>query len=186
MQDVSSKIPQGAKDFASQTKERFFRSDQLRSFSVFFGTGETQAFSLDCSPGVLCGRLRHNVLFFYLNYIGIMAVIFILTALLTIISPSTLFTIGVLAIGWLLVIRATKGGELTIKGFSISRKTITLIMMIISGLTCFYLLADVFWMALAPAVCVSTIHAVMRDASEHVIDNSKALTIELIDNDIEN
>ena len=60
-----------------------------------------------------------------------------------------------------------------------------LIMMIISGLTYFYSLVHVFWMALA-AVCVFTIHAVMSDASEHVIDNSKAPTIELIDNDIKN
>ena len=124
------------------------------------------------------------MVFFYLNYLGIMAVIFILTALLTIISPSTLFIIGVLAIAWLLIIRATKGGQLKIKGITISRKTMTLIMMIISGLTGFYLLADVFWMALAPSVCVSTIHALTRDASETKIDNSKALTVELIEDGV--
>ena len=115
MQNVSAQIPQGAKDFASQTKEKFVRSDQLRSFSLFFGTGEAQAFNINCQPGPLCTRLKHNLLFFYLNYIGIMAVIFILTALLTIISPGTLFIIGALAIAWLLVIRSTKGGELKSK-----------------------------------------------------------------------
>ena len=73
--NVSASIPQGTKDFMSSAKQIVLDSDNLRSFSVFFGTGEESAYSLSCNPTVLCPRLKNNLFFFYLNYILVAAVV---------------------------------------------------------------------------------------------------------------
>ena len=58
-------------------------------------------------------RIRHNLIFFHLNYVLVTAVLFCLTLL---ISPSAIIGIGLLGFAWMGVIRATSEGSMQVKG----------------------------------------------------------------------
>lgn len=113
LSNVSSKIPQETKDYISQAQKQLFNREHLRSVSVFFGIGEERPFYVEKVPSLLMERLRHNVAFFYLNYMLLTAVLFVLTLL---ISPSAIIGIGLLALAWMYVIRTSNSGAMQIYG----------------------------------------------------------------------
>lgn len=174
MTKVSAAIPQEAKNYMKTAKEKILDSDKLRSFSVFFGIGEDSAYSVALSPTILCPRLKHNILFFYLNYILLAAVVFAITLLATMLNPMTLVILAALAAAWFVVIRATSEGSVTIIGITISRKTASLIMMIISGIVGFFMVKDIFFITLGSSAGIALIHAVFRDASNHRLDETSS------------
>jgi hypothetical protein len=88
-----------------------FNREHLRSIGVYFGIGEERPFYVERTPSLLVSRLRHNVTFFYLNYMLLTAILFCLTLL---ISPSAIIGIGLLGLAWVWVIRASQSGSLQI------------------------------------------------------------------------
>lgn len=172
MTQVSAAIPQEAKNYMKTAKEKILDSDKLRSFSVFFGIGEDGAYSIALNPTVLCPRLKHNILFFYLNYILLAAVVFAITLLATMLNPMTLVILAVLAAAWFVVIRSTSEGSVKIIGITISRKTASLIMMIVSGIVGFFMVKDIFFITLGSSAGLALIHAFFRDASNHRLDET--------------
>jgi hypothetical protein len=90
-----------------------FNREHLRSIGVYFGIGEERPFYVEKTPSLLMSRLRHNVSFFYLNYMLLTAVLFCLTLL---ISPSAIIGIGLLGLAWMFVIRASSSGALQVAG----------------------------------------------------------------------
>ena len=111
--NVQNNIPQGTKDYIADAKNKIFNRQHLRSPTVFFGMGEEKPFYLERVPSLVTERLRHNLSFFYLNYILITAVLFCLTMIT---SPSAIIGIGLLAFAWMAVIRATSEGSVQDKG----------------------------------------------------------------------
>ena len=168
----SATIPEGTKRYFSETGAAMFSRDKLRSMVVFFGIGEEKPFYFESSPSLIVARLRHNMIFFYLNYFVITATLFVLTLL---ISPSAIFGIGLLAAAWFLLIRSTQNGYLTIKGISISQKNATIAMTVISALVLFRLLSYVFWLSLASSGFLCGLHAFFRDASMHKDESDKVV-----------
>jgi hypothetical protein len=83
----------------------------LRSISVCFGIGEERSFYVEKNPALLVARVKHNLQFFYLNYLLLTAVLFCLTLL---ISPQAIIGIGLLAALWMYVIKASQSGSLKI------------------------------------------------------------------------
>jgi hypothetical protein len=115
LSSVSSKIPQETKDYITNAQKQLFNRDHLRSVSVFFGIGEDRPFYVEKVPSLIMGRLKHNISFFYLNYMLLTAVLFVLTLL---ISPSAIIGIGLLALAWIYVIKMSQSGALTFYGTS--------------------------------------------------------------------
>lgn len=113
LSNVSSKIPQETKDYITQSSKQLFNREHLRSISVFFGIGEERPFYIEKVPSLLMERLRHNVAFFYLNYMLLTAVLFVLTLL---ISPSAIIGIGLLALAWMYVIKMSNAGAMQVYG----------------------------------------------------------------------
>jgi hypothetical protein len=111
LSSVSSKIPQETKDYLSNAQKELFNREHLRSVSVFFGIGEERPFYIEKVPSLIMERLRHNIAFFYLNYMLLTAVLFVLTLL---ISPSAIIGIGLLALAWMYVIKTSQSGAMTI------------------------------------------------------------------------
>ena len=97
-----------------------FKREHLRGVSVFFGIGEERAFYVERTPSLLAERLRHNVAFFYLNYMLLTAVLFCLT-LMT--SPFAIFGMALLGLAWMWVIRASQSGALVVGSTWSSRWT---------------------------------------------------------------
>jgi hypothetical protein len=161
---VSASIPQGTKDYISQAKSKFFNREQLRPVSVFFGIGEEKPFYVEKVPSLVVERLRHNVFFFYLNYILLTAVLFCLTF---IISPGAIIGIAILGFAWLGVIRATAEGSLKLGPITVTQKQATVAMAILSGFVLLRLLSHVFWWTIASSGCLCGSHALFRDASMH-------------------
>jgi hypothetical protein len=166
----SATIPEGTKQYLSQTSAALFSREKLRSMVVFFGMGEEKPFYLESAPSLFVARLKHNMSFFYLNYFVITATLFVLTLL---ISPSAIIGIGLLAAAWFVLIRSTQNGYLTIKGISISQKNATIAMTVISVLVLFRLLSYVFWLSLASSGFLCGLHAFFRDASMHKDESDK-------------
>jgi hypothetical protein len=102
---MSASVPASTKTYVSG----MFQREHVRGISVCFGVGEERAFYVETTPSLLIERLRHNVTFFYLNYMLVTAVLFCLTLL---ISPSAIVGIGLLALAWMWVIRASASGSL--------------------------------------------------------------------------
>lgn len=161
---VSASIPQGTKDYITVAKSKFFNRDQLRSITVFFGIGEEKAFYIEKVPSLIVERLRHNVMFFYLNYILLTTVLFCLTL---VISPGAIIGIGLLGFAWLAVIRATAEGPIKLGPVSITQKQATICMAVISGFILLHLLSNVFWWTIGSSGCLTGFHAFLRDASMH-------------------
>jgi len=113
MSNFSASIPESTKDYISQTTGQLFSRDRLRTVSVCFGIGEERPFYVERTPSLLIARVKHNLQFFYLNYLLMVAVLFCLTLF---ISPSAIIGIALLAGAWAYVIRATQSGSLKIGG----------------------------------------------------------------------
>lgn len=115
---ASASLPEGTKDYLSQTSSQMFNRQKLRSISVFFGIGEERPFYVEKAPSLLMTRVQHNLSFFYLNYMAVTAMLFCLTLL---ISPSAIIGIGLLGGLWFYVIRSTQSGSMNIYGKNTSR-----------------------------------------------------------------
>ncbi|CAB9523377.1 expressed unknown protein [Seminavis robusta] len=74
-----------------------FSRENLRSPAVVLGSGEDQAFSLVLSPPSLLERIRHNIGFYYLNYLFLTAAIFLLNVFF---SPGSWMAMLFLAVLW--------------------------------------------------------------------------------------
>jgi PRA1 family protein len=164
---------------------------------VFFGFGEERPFYIEKNPALLMERIRHNLSFFYLNYMLLTAVLFCLM-LLT--SPLTIIGLAILAGAWTWVIRSTQSGSLVIggmkpvfssfwekptnaiallglwhspspsllvSGLSIPQKSATIGMAALSAFALMYLLSGVFWWTLFSSGIFCAIHGLLRDASMH-------------------
>mmetsp|Transcript_49935 Transcript_49935/g.150189 ORF Transcript_49935/g.150189 Transcript_49935/m.150189 type:complete len:238 (-) Transcript_49935:443-1156(-) len=170
--NVSGAIPQNTKDMLSQTTSKLFNRQALRSPTVFFGIGEERPFYLEKSPPLVAERIKHNISFFYLNYMILTAVLFFLTV---IVSPSALIGMALLGAGWMSVIKATQEGHMEIKGIKISQKNASIAMSAVSVLVLFYLLAHIFWWTLFTSGFLAGTHALLRDASMHKDDEDKVV-----------
>jgi hypothetical protein len=164
---INASIPQGTKDYLSTTTSTLFNRQSLRSVTVTFGIGEERPFYIEKSPALLASRVRHNVSFFYLNYMVVTAILFLLTVL---ISPTAILGIGILAVAWMYVIRQSSSGQLQIASVSISQTNATIGMGGLSVVVLFWLLSGIFWYALFSSGFLVLAHAVTRDASMHQDD----------------
>jgi len=86
-----------------------FKREHFRGPAVYFGIGEERPFYVEKTPSLLMERLRHNMTFFYLNYMVLTGVLFCLTLL---VSPSAIIGIGILALAWMWLIKASQDGSL--------------------------------------------------------------------------
>mmetsp|Transcript_30052 Transcript_30052/g.70855 ORF Transcript_30052/g.70855 Transcript_30052/m.70855 type:complete len:228 (-) Transcript_30052:1614-2297(-) len=160
----SAAIPDSTKDYISQTTGQMFTREKLRSVSVCFGIGEERAFYVEKTPSLLVARVKHNVQFFYLNYLLLMAVLFGLTLFVT---PSAIIGIAVLAMAWAYVIRSSQSGSLQIGSFSVTQTQATVVMGGITVFSLVWILSSVFWWALGSSGFLTVLHAGLRDASMH-------------------
>eukprot|EP00536_Pseudo-nitzschia_multiseries_P008724 jgi/Psemu1/319461/estExt_fgenesh1_pm.C_2270002 len=161
---LSASIPDSTKVFLSQTTGQLFTREKLRSVTVCFGIGEERAFYVEKTPSLLVARVKHNVQFFYLNYLFLMAVLFGLTLFVT---PSAIIGIALLAMGWAYVIRASVNGSFKIGSFSVSQTQATVVMGVITAFSLVWILSGVFWWALGSSGFLTVLHACLRDASMH-------------------
>lgn len=90
-------MPDGMNQNFESGSSSLFSRDNLRSMSALLGTGEDHAFGCLLSPPALAERLRHNIPFFYLNYMVLTAAFFCVCVLL---KPSAWIGIGLLAVAW--------------------------------------------------------------------------------------
>jgi hypothetical protein len=98
------------------TSSQMFNRQFLRSPTVLLGIGEERPYYVEKSPALLMARLKHNVTFFYLNYLMVLVVLFCLT-LLT--SPLSIMGMIILGAAWFYVIRHTQqSGNLIVYGTS--------------------------------------------------------------------
>jgi hypothetical protein len=164
LSSVSASIPQGTKDYITQAKSKLLSRDQLRPVSVFFGFGEDKPFYVEKIPSLVVERVRHNLFFFYLNYLILTAVLFCLTL---VISPGAIIGIGLLGFAWAGVIRATSEGSTKVGPITINQKQATIAMGVVSGFVLLHLLSHIFWWTVGSSGCISGAHAFLRDASLH-------------------
>lgn len=82
MQGYNQVPGEGLSAGLSDSASRLFSADNLRSIGAMLGTGEDKAFSLLLSPTGLLDRLRHNLSFFYLNYMALTGLLFFLNVFL--------------------------------------------------------------------------------------------------------
>ena len=110
---AEANLPDGTHNALAMAKQQILNRKNLRSPAIFFGIGEEGPFSVEKVPFLLARRARHNLSFFYLNYMLATAILFCLTLL---ISPSAVIGIGLLGFAWAALVRATAVGSLQIKG----------------------------------------------------------------------
>jgi hypothetical protein len=111
--DAFSRASASIPDATKQSLYNIFKREHLRGPAVFFGLGEERPFYVERNPSLLVERVRHNLSFFYLNYMLLTAVLFCLM-LLT--SPTTIIGLALLAGAWTWVIRSTQSGALALGG----------------------------------------------------------------------
>ncbi|CAB9513583.1 ChaC, cation transport regulator homolog [Seminavis robusta] len=162
--DVYAQVPQGTKDYFSAASQQLFSRQHLRPVSVVFGIGEERPFYVERAGTLLVERVRHNLSFFYLNYMLLMAVLFTLTL---VISPTAIIGIGLLGAAWIYMIRSATNGHIKIGAIDIQQKHATIAMSIISVIVLFWLLQKIFWWTLFSSGFLILAHALFRDASLH-------------------
>jgi len=160
----SSSIPDSTKEYFSQTTGQLFSRERLRTVYVCFGIGEERPFYVEKNPSLLIARIKHNVQFFYLNYLLLSAIFFILTMFVT---PSAIIGIALLGAAWAYVIKVTQSGSLKIGSFAVSQTQATIVMGIISAFVMIWILSGVFWWTLFSSGLLTMTHASFRDASMH-------------------
>jgi hypothetical protein len=177
---VTDHIPQETKDFMAAAKAKILDSDKLRSFQVFFGIGESDAFSFSLNPAIVCPKLKNNLIYFYLNYLLLSAVIFLLSTLAMLMSPQTLIVVISLMVAWFLLIRATRGGSMKIFGLcEISRKSASFVLMIVSGVVAFFLMQDIFYVTLGSGSIFALMHAWTRNSSQYLFEQEESNALEM-------
>ena len=159
---VTSSIPQGTKDVLSEASARFFNPAYIRSPKVFFGIGEERPFFVEKQASLLASRVKHNFAYFYLNYAILTAILFFLTL---IVSPTSIIEVGLLALAWGSVIKATSSGSFTIRGVTISQKNATIAMSGISAFVLMWILSNIFWWTLSSSLVLIGGHSLFRDSS---------------------
>ena len=110
---MAGHIPEGTKQYFSSTTGQLFNRQRMRSVGVCFGIGEERPFYVEKAPALLMARMKHNVSFFFLNYMILTGVLFCLTLL---VSPSAIIGIALLGALWAYVIRQTQSGSLVLLG----------------------------------------------------------------------
>jgi len=160
--NVTSSIPQGTKDLLSEAGARFLNPAFIRSPKVFFGVGEERPFFVERQASLLVSRVKHNLSYFYLNYAILTAILFFLTL---IVSPGAIIEVGILAVLWGTVIRATSSGSVTIRGVTISQKQATIAMSALSLVVLMWILSNVFWWTMSTSIVLLGAHALFRDSS---------------------
>lgn len=160
----SASIPNSTKDYISQTTGQLFSRERLRTITICFGIGEERPFYVEKNPSLVVARIKHNLQFFYLNYLLLAAVFFILTLFVT---PSAIIGIALLGGSWAYVIKASQSGSLKIGAFAVSQKQATVVMGVISCFVMIWILSGVFWWALFSSGLLTITHATFRDASMH-------------------
>eukprot|EP00565_Helicotheca_tamesis_P001319 CAMPEP_0185728824 /NCGR_PEP_ID=MMETSP1171-20130828/4221_1 /TAXON_ID=374046 /ORGANISM="Helicotheca tamensis, Strain CCMP826" /LENGTH=224 /DNA_ID=CAMNT_0028397571 /DNA_START=135 /DNA_END=809 /DNA_ORIENTATION=+ len=168
--NISKSLPQGTQDYITQAQSKLFNREHFRSPTVFFGFGEERPFYFERTPALLVPRMKHNLTFFYLNYMVLTAILFVLTL---IVSPGAIIGIAILGFAWVAVIRATQEGSVKIKGITITQKQASIGMSALSVLALFYILSNIFWWTLATSGFICGAHAVMRDAAMHKDEEDK-------------
>jgi len=160
----SASIPESTKVYLAQTTGQLFSRERLKTATVCFGIGEERPFYVEKNPSLLIPRIKHNVQFFYLNYLVLSAIFFVLTLFVT---PSAIIGIALLGAAWAYIIRATQSGSLKIGSFAVSQTQATIVMGVISTVVMIWILSGVFWWALFSSGFLSLTHASFRDASMH-------------------
>ena len=93
-------------------------------------------------------------------------------------NPVTIIMVIVLALCWFAVIRSTSGDGLVLGSGSgcltISRKTATTVMTIITAVVLFFMVQKVFVITLSSSGILALLHALVRDATEHIEGNKNA------------
>eukprot|EP00980_Cylindrotheca_fusiformis_P011855 scaffold2817_cov130-Cylindrotheca_fusiformis.AAC.10 len=167
MNRMAASVPQGTKDYLSTTTGQLFNRDRLRSFSLCFGIGEERPFYVEKIPSLLVARVKHNLTFFYMNYVMFTGLLFCLFCLKLFVDPTAIIGFCLLGALWAYVIRQTRSGSLVVLGLRISEKHATIGLVGISALFLFYLLSGIFWWALFTSGFLVLMHAGLRDASMH-------------------
>jgi len=169
---VGASIPQTTKDYIADAQSKLFSRDQLRSPTVFFGIGEEKPFYIEKIPSLIVERVRHNISFFYLNYILMTSILFVLTML---VHPVSLIGIVILGLAWMGLLRASKDGSLELSMITLTQKQASLGMTVISALVLFWLLKNIFWWTLGSSSLIVASHLLFRDASMHKDEEDKVL-----------
>ena len=162
--DVYNQVPQDTKDYFAAASEQLFSRQRLRPLTVVFGMGEERPFYLERAPSLVLERVRHNVSFFYLNYMLLTAILFALTVLIT---PKAIIGLGLLAVAWIYTIRSAINGQIHIGAVGIQQKHATVLLTIISIFVMLHVLHMVFWWTLLSSTLLILSHALSRDASLH-------------------
>lgn len=170
LSSLSDQIPQGTKDYFNSASSQLFNRDHLRTVTVCFGIGEEKPFYIEKVPALLVERVRHNISFFYLNYLCVMAVLFVMTLIVT---PSAIVGIALLGAAWAYIAKASQNGSISIYGLTVDQKHASIGMGGISVLVLLYLLQNVFWWTLFSSLMLNGAHALFRDASMHKDEGDK-------------
>ena len=170
MSSVSNQIPQGTKDYLSQTTQTFFNPSKIRSPTLYVGVGEDRPFFFERSPSLMVSRVKHNFQYFYLNYFIISVILFLMTLL---VSPTAVFGIGIVIASWLVALKATESGFLMVRGVSIPQKPILLCLAVVSFFIMSYVLSNIFWWTLFSSIMCAGGHAFLRDATMHRDEEDK-------------
>eukprot|EP00934_Nitzschia_sp_Nitz4_P008137 Nitzschia sp. Nitz4//scaffold30_size153850//9938//10887//NITZ4_002757-RA/size153850-augustus-gene-0.65-mRNA-1//-1//CDS//3329547199//8127//frame0 len=164
---VSDNIPQGTKEYISATSAQVFNRQKLRSVTVVFGMGEERPFYLEKVPSLLVARLRHNVQFFFMNYVLLTALVFALFCTTLLLSPISIIKLALLGGLWVYTMRKTQSGFLQVGSVSISQQNVLIGLSLFTAVMLFLMLTSIFWYSLFSSGFLILAHAVMRDASMH-------------------
>lgn len=167
---MAAQVPEGTKQYFSATTGQLFNRQRVRSVSVCFGIGEERPFYVEKAPALLMARVKHNLSFFFMNYLMLTGLLFCLTLL---VSPSAIIGIGLLGALWVYVIRQTQAGTLMLLGRNVNQNQATVALSIVSCFVLIWLLSGIFWWALFSSGLLVVLHAAFRDASMHQDDNDQ-------------
>lgn len=146
---------------------RIFSRENLRGVGEFLGTGEQQAFSLLLNPTALLDRIRCNCTYFYLNYVGMTALLFVLNVFF---SPSAWIGMLLLGVMWVAVVNNVKDEN--------QLKMATGGMTLFSAFALWYLLGGHFKWTCYLSGGLSCAHALFRNAAN--LQNQQTYTDPMI------
>eukprot|EP00816_Leptocylindrus_hargravesii_P005743 CAMPEP_0196805490 /NCGR_PEP_ID=MMETSP1362-20130617/5261_1 /TAXON_ID=163516 /ORGANISM="Leptocylindrus danicus, Strain CCMP1856" /LENGTH=262 /DNA_ID=CAMNT_0042178453 /DNA_START=49 /DNA_END=837 /DNA_ORIENTATION=- len=156
---VLSKIPKETKDSFKKWSEHFFDLKNLRSFQLFFGTGEKCPFFVKRDFSHIRARVAHNLKFFYLNYVAIAVSIFCV-AFVT--SPAVIVSMFLLG-AWTLALKLTEDGSLAIRGIVIPQKAVLIVLGVCTVFIVSEVLAALMSITAFFSATIAGGHALLRD-----------------------
>ena len=136
--------------------QQIFQRENLRGGGDFFG-----GFSVVLAPPQLMERARHNLRYFFLNYMVLTAAVFCATLL---VSPRSIIGIAVLGAMWIGVSRLDAPMQV--------QRVATGGMALLSAWALYYLLSGAFWWALYSSAFLILCHVIFRDSSGSEVDYS--------------